>query len=674
MRVLAVALLALVVAGCGGDDLGPRRVQPLPAIDGVPALRGGGGPRSPRLASYQLDATLDDAAHRITATEVLRWTNGSASTVTSMPLHLYLNAFANDTTLLMTSSGGQLRTAHASADSWGWIDVTSIREVGEAMPELRPTAHFVGPDETVLEVPLPRPVAPGEHIELALAFTAQLPEVFARTGYRGAFTMVGQWFPKVGVRVGAPGAETWSTLPFHGFAEFFADFGVYDVKLTVPSTLVVAATGVRTAVVDNPDGTRTHTFHAEDVHDFAWMTDPYMEVTEAPAMVDGSPVLVRVYARPAHRAFAARHLAAGVGAIEQFSRLYGAYPWSTMTIIDPPLDAVDGAGGMEYPTLVTTSGDTALARPGMRLPEYVTIHEVGHNWFQGMLASDERLEPWLDEGVNEWADGAVMAALYGERASALDWHGWQAEIYRLRRAYADDPGALPVPIATPAAGFPDAATYATASYDSAMQALRTVELSIGRDAFAAGMKRYAETWAFRHPTGNDFIAALAAAAPTADVAGLLGPALHARGGVQLAVESAGCAPTHAPRGRFVDRATGAVRDVTADAAPDAGAWRCDVMIVNLGTVPVAVDIETRYADGSSRRDRWTPTAGEAWHHLTIERSSELVEVAIDPDGALPMQRDPLAMRRRLIGDSAAATRAAARVSAWGQILMGEVGL
>ena len=96
--------------------------------------------------------------------------------------------------------------------------------------------------------------------------------------------------------------------------------------------------------------------------------------------------------------------------------------------------------------------------------------------------------------------------------------------------------------------------------------------------------------------------------------------------------------------------------------------------MNLGAVPVPVEIETRYADGSSRRDRWTPTAGERWHRLTIERSSELVEVAIDPDGALPMQRDPLALRRRLDGDSAAATRAAARVSSWGQVLMSEVGL
>ena len=104
------------------------------------------------------------------------------------------------------------------------------------------------------------------------------------------------------------------------------------------------------------------------------------------------------------------------------------YPWSIMNVIDPPVDAAMGAGGMEYPTLVTTAGDSVFARPGIHLPEYVTVHEVGHNWFQGMLASNEVEEAWLDEGVDEWADAHVMADLYGARTSAVDWMDFQAEV------------------------------------------------------------------------------------------------------------------------------------------------------------------------------------------------------------------------------------------------------
>src|SRR5204863_5266305 len=160
-----------------------------------------------------------------------------------------------------------------SAQGYGWIDVTSITSGGE---ELRARSQMTGPhhDETVLQVPLPHAVEPGASIELDLAFTVQLPPVFARTGYSGDFLLVGQWFPKVGVRLG----DRWYCEPFHANSEFFADFGTYDVKLTVPSTQVIAATGVLTDAVDDGDGTFTLTYHAEDVHDFVFMADPYMKV------------------------------------------------------------------------------------------------------------------------------------------------------------------------------------------------------------------------------------------------------------------------------------------------------------------------------------------------------------------------------------------------------------
>src|SRR5262249_14331246 len=103
--------------------------------------------------------------------------------------------------------------------------------------------------------------------------------------------------------------------------------------------------------------------------------------------------------------------------IETFGRLFGAYPWAVMSVIDTPMAALN-AGGMEYPTLVTTLGDVALA--GVRLPEQVTVHEVGHNWFQGMLASNEVDEPFLDEGVNEYADGLVLDEMFGAGASEVN--------------------------------------------------------------------------------------------------------------------------------------------------------------------------------------------------------------------------------------------------------------
>ncbi|MBK9032412.1 MAG: M1 family metallopeptidase [Myxococcales bacterium] len=661
----ALLLLVCVLAACG-DGLGPPRPRPAPTPDAVPALRVPGA-RSPRNASYTIDARYDAAAHRIQATQTLTWRNVGGSDVTTLPFHLYLNGFKNETSLFMISSHGEHRGNEPRADGWGWIDVTSIQIAGV---EQRARATFEGPDETVLVVPAAVPA--GGTIEIAMTFTAQLPRVMARTGYEGAFAMVGQWFPKIGVRVGATGFEAWDCPPFHAHSEFFADFGVYDVALTVPDTHVVAATGVLAAVEDHEDHTRTLRYHAEDVHDFAWMIDPYMRVMSATAQVEGGPVEVRVVYRPRQRDFARRHLAAGVGAIETFSKLFVPYPWSVMTVIDPPPEAM-AAGGMEYPTLVTSGADNVLMRPGIRLPEFVTIHEIGHNWFQGILASNESREAWLDEGVNEWADGIVMARLYGEKQSLIDWGGWKADGLRLRRAASGDLSALPSAIASTAAAFPDFDSYAAATYTKTAVALRTLERVIDHDQerFVAAMRQYAITWAFRHPTGADLFASLEATLGE-DLDWFVQPAFQHPGGVDFAVRTASCARNHPPRGVFGEGAER--RTVVADHDPDTGGYRCRLVVENRGTIPVPVTIELRYDDGTHEQLRWEHRDTGRWFERDFARSSPIAEVVIDPEGEVLLADRTLDDQLRMDGDRHAAWRATARITSWTQGLMQVVGL
>lgn len=662
-RLAVLAVLALGLGACEGA-LGPPRKRPLPVVDRAAPLRQP-GPHTARAASYAIDARYDAAARRIEGHQRLTWKNTGGSTVHALPFHLYLNGFKNETTLFWRSSGGEHRGNAAGA--WGWIEVPSIKIGGV---ELRATARFVGEDETVLELPLPSPVAAGATVEVDLDFTAQLPEVFARTGYKGAFALVGQWFPKIGVRVGAPGFETWHCPTFHANTEFFADFGTYDVKLTVPDTHVVAATGVLTAAEDKGDGTRLLTYRAEDVHDFVWMIDPHMEVLTGTATVPGGTVEVRVYHRPRQRAFARRHLAAAIGAIEQFSDLLVPYPWPIMSVIDVPPEAL-AAGGMEYPTLVTTAGDHVLARPGLRAPEFVTIHEVGHNWFQGMLASNEFEEAWLDEGVNEWADGVVMARLYGEKQSLVDWMGWKGESFRLRRVLSGSLGRLPAPIATAAYAYPDLGAYANATYDKTMHALRTLELAVGRERFAAAMKAYAQAWQWKHPTGHDFFSALEQSLGE-ELRWFVAPAFYGTGAVDFEVRDADCKPQHAARGVF---GTGTARKTLgAGDNPDTGTWACEVLVVNTGDIPAPVEVEFVFADGSHARERWDARDGGRWHRFELSRSSPLAEVELDPDGKVLLRDHPTDDHIRLRGDNRASWRAAARVGFWTHSAMQAVGL
>ncbi len=640
----------------------------LPKPDAVPALRGGGAPRSPRIASYKIDARLDGSRHSITATQTLIWTNAGASAVDRLPFHLYLNAFKNESSLFMRGSHGQVRSATASDSGWGWIQVESLQIAGvELVGKLE---YPNKPDETVAEVPLPEPVQPGTTIEVNFKFTAQLPEVFARTGYKGDFHMVGQWFPKIGVRVGPPGAEHWECSPLYETTEFFADFGTYDVTLTVPSTHAVAATGVLVKALDMPGQMRTFIFHAEDVHDFAWMADPYMEPPlVGKAKVEGGEVEVRVYARKEQATFARRHLDAAIGAIEKYSAYFVPYPWPIMTVIDPPVDAAAGAGGMEYPTLVTTGGDSVYARPGIRIPEMVTIHEVGHNWFQGILASNEPEEAWLDEGVNEWAEARVMRDLYGARTSAVDWKGLQGEYGALRAALASDPASLPSPIAAAAYAFSDFSAYGQATYVSTPAALSTLEEYVGSAKLMAAMKAYATEFAFKHPTGRDFYATLERELGE-DLGWFFGPVFQQVGGIKLAVRTAKCRTAHAARGVWGE---GPTRKVTTETeAPDLGTYVCEVVIQNTGVVHIPVEIELEFADGARQRVTWDDKTGGHWKRFVIERSSRLVSVTIDPDKKIALA-NPTQHRVRLDGDGSASLRAAARISSWAQTVMQVVG-
>ncbi len=666
-----VAIIALTIVMACRPDHGPPRVKRLPKPDASPALRGGGAPRSPRIASYKIDARLDGARHTITATQTLIWTNAGQSAVDMLPFHLYLNAFKNDTSLFMRSSRGKMRGARASDTGWGWIQVDSMMIGGaEQVAKLR---YPNLPDETVAELPLSEPVQPGSTIEVQIKFTAQLPEVFARTGYKGDFHLVGQWFPKIGVRVG----ETWECKPLHINTEFFADFGVYDVTLTVPNTHVVAATGVLVSAVETPGQTRTYTYHAEDVHDFVWMADPYMIVDKATgktpfigqAKLEDGTVEVRVYARPGQEEFARRHLQAAIGSIERFSHYFVPYPWPIMTVIDPPPEASAGAGGMEYPTLVTTAGDSVFSRSGVRLPEFVTIHEVGHNWFQGILASNEPVEAWLDEGVNEWADFHVMQDLYGAGKNAIDWAGWQADMAAFRAAVGGELSEQPSPIATAAYAFVDNRTYGEATYTGTGAVLTTLEKHVGSTKFLAAMKAYATEFAFKHPTGRDLYATLERELGM-ELAWYFGPAMHEVGGHRIEVRTAECRNAHPPRGIFGEGASR--KSVTEAEAPETGTYKCEVVLQNTGVVHVPVEVRLEFADGSRLDLTWDDRGNGNWWRQEVERSSKLVEVRIDPNRKISLG-DRADYAKRVDGDGSASLRAAARISSWTQTLMQLVG-
>ncbi|MGH9936147.1 MAG: M1 family metallopeptidase, partial [Blastocatellia bacterium] len=196
------------------------------------------------LASYKIDVQLklDDRRRpkHLEGREQLIWLNDSPDTISDLQFHLYLNAFKNEKSTFFKESGGELRGDESHPGQWGqwgWIDVNEMKIAGGG--DLTSKIEFIHPDDgnaddrTVIRVPLGKPVKPGEKITLDIKFTAQLPRVFARTGYWASFALVAQWFPKIGVWESAGERRRaqagWNCHQFHATTEFYADFGNYDV-------------------------------------------------------------------------------------------------------------------------------------------------------------------------------------------------------------------------------------------------------------------------------------------------------------------------------------------------------------------------------------------------------------------------------------------------------------
>ena len=204
-----------------------------------------GAPLTPPTASYEISCRLDTDKKTIEGTELLTWTNRTSRPAATLQFHLYLNAFRNTRSTFHRESAGRGRRGEPLPDSWGSIELTRMTYSDGA--DLIPALVYLAPDDgnrddrTVAEVTLPRPIAPGETARVSMDFRSRLPRVGRRTGWKGDFYMVAQWFPKVGVL-----QETgWNCHQFHANSEFFSDFGDYDVSMDVPARYKgkVGATG-----------------------------------------------------------------------------------------------------------------------------------------------------------------------------------------------------------------------------------------------------------------------------------------------------------------------------------------------------------------------------------------------------------------------------------------------
>jgi hypothetical protein len=580
------------------------------------------------VVDYVLRATLDPATHIVHGEGTIVWRNKSASPVSELWFHLYLNAFKNEgSTFLRERIGGR---GSAQPEDWGWIDVRGLAlHQADGPPvdlwqaaELRGTAPSnAGDDETDVRVPLPRPIAPGQEITLDVAFDDKLPAIVERTGYQDSFHMVGQWFPKL-ARLESDGR--WVHFPFHHLSEFYADFGSYDVTLDVPAAFTLGATG---ALVDSRivDGRRIERHVQRDVHDFAWTAWDRFESRKE--TIDG--VAVTLLYPPGYARMARRELAALRFALPYYSSRYGRYPYDVLTVVHPPYDA-DEASGMEYPTLITTGG-AWWTPPGVLWPEVVTVHELGHQWFYGIVATNELAWPVLDEGLTQFAEADAMAAWRGE-GSLLDIAGLRVSDIAVQ-AVGGNMAVHDEPVAQAASAFSSGANYERLVYARTASLLETCARVYGSDAVARSLAVYARRYRFEHPAPEQLIGAFADVMGP-QVAATLREALFEKGWVDYVVDGISTHRAEPPAGVFDRQGKRERVEAREDEGKD---WDSSVVIRRRGTLSFPVDVQVTFSDDSTRRERWS--GDEEWKRFEWRSPAALRAVVVDPDDRVLVDMD-----------------------------------
>jgi hypothetical protein len=592
----------------------------------VPAAGSPGGPLSTRIVAYTIDAKLDPEKKTITATETLTYQNLTGQPQQTFPFHLYLNAFQPQSSFMTEV---RLAGTRGTGPDSGWepkhygAETVDKLEV-EGMGDLTAKMQFIQPDDqnandhTVFQVTLPQPIAPGKSVQFRLTFRDQLPEVVERTGYKRDFFMVGQWFPKVGVWW----KGAWNCHQFHATTEFFADFGTFDVKLTVPKSYILGAGGDLVSSVDNSDDTKTATFHSEDVHDFSWTASPSFTVVEDSWTGSVGTVKIHLLMCPGHMGTAPRYLQVLKGTLEQFDKWYGPYPYDRITVVDPPHGGSD-AGGMEYPTLVTA--DTSWFAPkGVLFPEVVLEHEFGHQYWYGMVATNEFEEAWLDEGINSYTEVKVMDALYGKDTSVMHYGG-----IHMSEAGVQSTGYYSYldydPLTRFAWQFVNSNSYGAISYGKTATVLLTLEKIIGEETLRRALHTYFMRYRFTHPTGEDFLKTIEEVSGQ-NLRWYFDQAVYGTAILDYAVE-------------FVrsDRADWFVKD-RPDEKKGETLYRSTVVVHRKGDFVFPTDLVVKFDNGETAFEHWD--GRDRWIRYTYLKKAKIVSAEIDPDHKILLDRDP----------------------------------
>ena len=480
---------------------------------------------------YQIEVQLDDSSHFLSGWEELIYHNNSPDTLRIIYFHLWPNAYQKGSPLYdqLLEQGNVL--LHFDSRNEGYIDSLDFKVNGE-----RINWSYFDPSKEIALLTLGSPLSPGDSMIVSTPFRIKLPNGnISRLGHVEQAYQITQWYPKPAVY----DQKGWHPMPYLNQGEFYSEFGSFRVTIELPQNYMLAATGTlvgesklvgqellyqRAAMTQEirrsgivPDGilttppssekTRRVTYFADRVHDFAWFANKrwLLDLDSLSLKPSFRTVHLQSFFLPENK----HQWKAGINYLKKgvdfYSRAVGEYPYPLCTAVDGSIAA---GGGMEYP-MITIIGEA----PNELILEETIVHEVGHNWFYGILGNNEREYPWMDEGINSFYErkylkeehsdltlstmvGFQLEVILGKQAPPLSMYYYYAYGYLASRGL-DLPGNLP------AQDF-DTENYGAIIYAKTAFLLAYLEDYLGEEVFLNGVKNYFKNWAFKHPGPEDF--------------------------------------------------------------------------------------------------------------------------------------------------------------------------
>jgi hypothetical protein len=445
---------------------------------------------------YVIDVTLNDSAKTLDGFESLTYTNNSPDTLKFIWFHVWPNAYKNDRTHFSEQQllNGNPDFYFSAKEERGYINRLDFKVDGAgARTEDHPS--YID----VVKLVLPQPLPPGVSAKITTPFHVKLPFNFSRGGYAGKSFQVTQWYPKPAVY----DAKGWHPMPYLDQGEFYSEFGDYDVRIHADRDFVIAATGelqngidsgyvakdFRSGMRDSVSGKLISTeitwnFKQENVHDFAWFVHKnYIGQADTCMLSSGRIIKVFTYYTYDQKNYWAGSLEYAKAALKFYSDSVGEYPYQSLRVV---LGPESFGGGMEYPT-ITVISPIASAKD----LDIIIAHEIGHNWFYGILASNERDHPWMDEGINSFFERKYARMRYGKR---LDLE--ERFFHTAVKKKTDQP------IETTAENF-SSDNYGLIAYYKTAKWMEWIEQKMGAEKFQAFIHEYYIQWKFKHPQPED---------------------------------------------------------------------------------------------------------------------------------------------------------------------------